>query len=115
MDEVGGFYLLVDYEGETYEDLWALVQETDFFHKKFDCEISIPFDAAGDVADINFYLEFPQSEAIKCGGVVVSNTVVPISWIEQNKEKLLELKSKLEKEFGIDVGEPKIFIESWIG
>lgn len=114
-DEVGGFYLLVEYEGEIYEDILELVQETDFFHKKFDCEVSIPFDCRDNANEINFYLETSNPEAIGCGRVNVSNTNIPISRIEDNKEKLFELKAKLEKEFNIYVGEPRIFIESWIG
>lgn len=111
IDEYGGKYFSLEYDDQEYESLWDVVNDTDFFHKKFNCEVSIPFESEL----INFYLEIPKSESIDCGKVNMVDTSISISWIEKNKIKLLELKNKLEKEFNIDIGEPKIFIESWIG
>jgi len=111
IDEHGGEYFSLEYNSEEYKSFWDVINETDYFHKKLGCEISTGFNS--DV--VSFYLEQPKSETIGCGRVRLYDTEVPISWIEQNKKRLLELKNKLEKEFSIDAGEPKIFIESWIG
>lgn len=118
IDQRGGNYLELEYDGQVYKDLIEIVQETSFFQDKFNCEVSYPFNCSEPPKIVNFYLDLPQTytNEVCSGKVTVIGADIPLSWLDESKNKLFELKSKLEKEFDINnIGEPKIFIESWIG
>jgi len=111
IDQHGGDYFFLEYEGTEYESLWEVINETDYFHKKLDCEISTGFESD----TISFYLEVPDTETIGCGRVNVYGAPISLSWIAENREKLETLKQKLIEEFNVDPGEPSVFVEPWIG
>ncbi|HKQ22291.1 MAG TPA: hypothetical protein VJS91_09645 [Nitrososphaeraceae archaeon] len=113
IDQPGGEWFEIKVDEDILDSMWEVVEETDFFQNKFDCKVSSPFDHHPGI--VNFFFEVPGSASIDCGRVNVYHTHIPLSWIEDNKTKLNALREKLKKEFGVDPGEPAVFVESMVG
>ncbi len=113
IDQYEGTELNIKINGKLFEeDLFCLIYETNYFQSIFDCKVSQPFGTNV----VNFYLEPPNSKNNEHGAhISIYSGSIPFSWIEKNKERFEILKNKLKETFGLDPGEPCVFIEENIG
>lgn len=111
----GGKFFQLQIGKRIFDSLYEVLEESDYFDAKFDCIVSMPFSCTEKVDIVNFSLPIPESPNFELGKFNLYGSKISLSWLDDNRMKLMKLKQQLELEFKIDIEEPSVFIESHIG